>query len=117
MTFFRICRFATAAAVSLLLVSSALALEPAVTAPPTTPLDSGNHAWMLVSSLLVLMMTGPGLALFYSGRVRKKNVLSVMMQCLFLMGMMTVLWGLYGYSLAFGGAPKDLVAGTTDQYQ
>jgi ammonium transporter, Amt family len=66
-------------------------------------LDSGNIAWMLTSSALVLMMTAPGLALFYGGLVRKKNILGVMMQCVFLMGMMTVLWGICGYSLAFGG--------------
>lgn len=64
---------------------------------------AGNNAWMLTCCALVLFMTAPGLALFYSGLVRKKNVLSVMMQCLFLMALMTVLWGLYGYSLAFGG--------------
>ena len=63
---------------------------------------AGNNAWMLTSSALVLFMTAPGLAMFYGGLVRKKNVLSVIMQCLFLMCMMTVLWGLYGYSLAFG---------------
>ncbi len=70
-------------------------------------LDSGDNAWMLTSSALVLMMTGPGLALFYCGLVRKKNVLSVMMQCVFLMGLMTVLWALYGYTLAFGGDPAS----------
>jgi Amt family ammonium transporter len=64
---------------------------------------AGHNAWMLTCCALVLFMTAPGLALFYSGLVRKKNVLGVMMQCLFLMGLMTVLWGLYGYSLAFGG--------------
>ena len=48
-------------------------------------------------------MTAPGLAMFYGGLVRKKNVLSVMMQCMFLMGLMTVIWALWGYSLAFGG--------------
>ena len=58
---------------------------------------------MLTSSALVLMMTAPGLALFYSGLVRKKNVLGVMMQCVFLMGLMTVIWALCGYTLAFGG--------------
>jgi Amt family ammonium transporter len=63
---------------------------------------AGHNAWMLTSSALVLFMTAPGLALFYGGLVRKKNVLSVMMQCLFLMGLMTVIWALYGYSLAFG---------------
>ncbi len=64
---------------------------------------AGHTAWMLTCCALVLFMTAPGLALFYGGLVRKKNVLSVMMQCLFLMGLMTVLWALYGYSLAFGG--------------
>jgi Amt family ammonium transporter len=75
------------------------------TAPATPPshLDRGDNAWMLVSSALVLLMTGPGLALFYSGLVRKKNVLSVMMQCVFLMGLMSVIWAVYGYSFAFGG--------------
>ncbi|XRN63803.1 ammonium transporter [Anatilimnocola sp. NA78] len=63
-----------------------------------------NNAWMLTSSALVLFMTAPGLAMFYSGLVRKKNVLGVMMQCIFLMGLMTVLWALYGYSLSFGGS-------------
>ncbi len=62
---------------------------------------------MLVSSALVLMMTAPGLALFYCGMVRKKNVLSVMMQCISLMGLMTVIWVLYGYSLSFGGSPDE----------
>lgn len=65
--------------------------------------DAGHNAWMLTSCALVLFMTVPGLAMFYGGLVRRKNVLSVMMQCLFLMGMMTVLWALYGYSLSFGG--------------
>lgn len=68
------------------------------------PLDTGNVAWMLISSALVLMMTAPGLALFYGGLVRKKNILSVMMQCVFLMGLMSVLWGIVGYSWAFGGS-------------
>ncbi|MCC9605960.1 ammonium transporter [Blastopirellula sp. JC732] len=59
---------------------------------------------MLMSSALVLLMTAPGLAMFYSGLVRRKNVLSVMMQCMFLMGLMTVVWALWGYSLSFGGS-------------
>ena len=66
------------------------------------PSQSAHNGWMLVSCALVLFMTAPGLALFYGGLVRKKNVLSVLMQCIFLMGLMTVLWALYGYSLAFG---------------
>ncbi len=84
--------------------------EPGPDAPSTTEnaetspgLDTGDNAWMLTSSALVLMMTGPGLALFYSGLVRKKNVLGVMMQCVFLMALMTVIWALWGYSLSFGG--------------
>lgn len=64
--------------------------------------SSAHNGWMLVCCALVLFMTAPGLALFYGGLVRKKNVLSVLMQCIFLMGLMTVLWALYGYSLAFG---------------
>lgn len=68
------------------------------------PESSPHNAWMLVCCALVLFMTAPGLALFYGGLVRKKNVLSVLMQCIFLMGLMTVLWAIYGYSLAFGGS-------------
>jgi Amt family ammonium transporter len=64
--------------------------------------SSGDNAWLLVSSALVLMMTGPGLALFYGGLVRKKNVLGTMMQSFILMGIITVLWALFGYSMAFG---------------
>ena len=67
---------------------------------------AGDNAWMLMSCALVLFMTAPGLAMFYGGLVRRKNVLSVMMQCIFLMGLMTVLWAIVGYSLAFGGSGK-----------
>ena len=63
---------------------------------------SADNAWMLVSSALVLMMTGPGLALFYGGLVRKKNVLATMMQSFALMAVVTVLWALFSYSFAFG---------------
>ena len=86
--------------------SIAEAQEPALETAPVAEqpsIDSGDNAWILTSSALVLMMTGPGLALFYSGLVRKKNVLGVMMQCVFLMSLMTVVWGLWGYSLAFAG--------------
>jgi len=64
--------------------------------------SSGDNAWMLTSSALVLMMTGPGLALFYGGLVRKKNVLSTMLQSFALMAIVTLLWGIAEYSLAFG---------------
>jgi len=64
--------------------------------------SSADNAWMLTSSALVLMMTGPGLALFYGGLVRKKNVLATMMQSFAMMAVITILWGLVSYSLAFG---------------
>lgn len=63
--------------------------------------SSGDNAWMLMSAALVLMMTGPGLALFYGGLVRKKNVLATMMQSFAMMAIVTLLWGLVAYSLAF----------------
>ena len=64
--------------------------------------SAGDNAWMLVSAALVLLMTGPGLALFYGGLVRRKNVLSTMMHSFVLMAVVTVIWALVGYSLAFG---------------
>ncbi len=64
--------------------------------------SAGDNAWMLVSAALVLMMTGPGLALFYGGLVRRKNVLSTMMHSFILMAVVTVLWAVVGYSLVFG---------------
>jgi ammonium transporter, Amt family len=64
---------------------------------------SADNSWILTSSALVLMMTGPGLALFYGGLVRKKNVLATMMQSFAMMALITVLWALFGYSLCFGG--------------
>jgi len=74
------------------------ALESSVSAAQT----SGDNAWMLVCTALVLMMTGPGLALFYGGLVRKKNVLATMMQSFIMMALASVLWVVVGYSLAFG---------------
>jgi Amt family ammonium transporter len=65
--------------------------------------SAGDNAWMLVSAALVLMMTGPGLALFYGGLVRRKNTLAIMMQSFALMSLITVMWALVGYSLCFGG--------------
>jgi Amt family ammonium transporter len=72
-------------------------------------LDSGDTAWMLTSTALVLFMTIPGLALFYAGMVRSKNVLSVMMQCFAITALVTVLWAIAGYSIAFtdGGSMND----------
>jgi ammonium transporter, Amt family len=74
-------------------------LEQRVTAAQS----SADNAWMLVSAALVLMMTGPGLALFYGGLVRRKNTLAIMMQSFALMVLITVMWALVGYSLCFGG--------------
>ena len=65
-------------------------------------IDSGDNAWLLVSSALVLMMSAPGLILFYGGLVRQKNVLGTMMHSLVLMGLVSVLWVVFGYSMAFG---------------
>src|SRR5829696_2935162 len=68
--------------------------------------SAGDNAWMLVCAALVLLMTGPGLALFYGGLVRRKNVLATMMQSFILMAVVTVLWALFGYSVAFAeGSP------------
>lgn len=72
--------------------------------PSQDPMVAANNAWVLACSALVLLMTAPGLAMFYGGLVRRKNVLGVMMQCVFLMGLNSVVWALWGYSLAFGGS-------------
>lgn len=107
-------RFLCCAGLWLLLAAWAIAPQALAesaaetSAPPpaasAAKFDAADNAWMLISSALVLMMTAPGLALFYCGLVRKKNVLSVMMQCIFLMCLMTVVWALYGYSAVFGGS-------------
>ena len=76
----------------------------AVEAAAKSAQSAGDNAWMLISAALVLMMTGPGLALFYGGLVRRKNVLSTMMQSFILMAVVTVVWAVVGYSLAFGGS-------------
>jgi len=86
-----------------LTVAGLLAAMPlfAQTATPAATLNSGDTAWMLTSTMLVLLMTIPGLALFYGGMVRAKNLLSVLMQCFAITAVVTVLWLVYGYSLAF----------------
>ncbi len=83
--------------------ASAAAAAPA--APAAVP-NKGDTAWMLISTALVLLMTLPGLALFYGGLTRSKNILSICMQCFMIFSVITVLWALYGYSIAFteGGA-------------
>jgi len=100
---------------------SAVAAVAASTAASTPVANKGDNAWMLVSTLLVIMMTVPGLALFYGGLVRSKNILSVLMQVLVTFSLIVVLWALYGYSLAFtegnafiGGLDRLLMRGLFD---
>ncbi|HEX7061233.1 MAG TPA: ammonium transporter [Woeseiaceae bacterium] len=97
-----------------------LALCAAAAPAAAADLDTGNTAWMLTSTALVLFMTIPGLSLFYAGMVRAKNALSVMMQCFTITCLVTVLWTVYLYSLAFGdggsligGLGKAFMAGVT----
>src|SRR5580765_4949453 len=86
-------------------VPLALAAEP-------PKIDAANTAWMLTASVLVLFMTLPGLALFYAGLVRAKNVLSVLMQCFSITCIVTLAWVAVGYSLAFGdGGPSNAFYG------
>ena len=70
-------------------------------------LDSGNTAWIIVATILVLLMTIPGIALFYGGLVRQKNILSIVMQSLLIVGAVSVLWVAFGYSFVFGTGLMD----------
>src|SRR5438067_7374458 len=106
--------------VLLLLTLSAVAQGPAPAAPAAAKLDSGDTAWMLTSMALVLMMTVPGLALFYGGMVRKMNVLATVMQSFAVTCLVTVLWTILTYSMAFtsgspfvGGLSRFLLMGMT----
>ncbi|HEY7378110.1 MAG TPA: hypothetical protein VH542_05455, partial [Steroidobacteraceae bacterium] len=91
-----------AAALGVLLLPALGFAQDAATAPPPVP-DKGDTAWMLTSTALVLLMSVPALALFYGGLVRTKNMLSVLMQVFVGFSLITVLWCVYGYSLAFTG--------------
>ena len=82
-------------------------------AAPAPTVNKGDVAWMLTATMLVIMMTIPGLALFYGGLVRSKNMLSVLMQVFVVFSLITVLWVIYGYSLAFGGGGSFI--GTLDK--
>ncbi len=86
--------------------AAAAASEPAAAAAPAPKIDSGDTAWMLTSTMLVILMTIPGLALFYGGLTRSKNMLSVLMQVFVIFSLISVLWAIYGYSLAFAGEGK-----------
>ncbi len=79
-------------------------------AEPEIVVDKGDVSWMMVATLLVVMMTVPGVALFYGGLVRSKNMLSVLMQVLVVFSLISVLWAIYGYSLAFGSG-EGLIIG------
>ena len=81
--------------------ASAPAEAASAAAAPAPVINKGDTTWMMVSTLLVIMMTVPGLALFYGGLVRSKNMLSVLMQVMVTFSLIVVLWALYGYSQAF----------------
>ena len=84
---------------------------PAAAAPATPAIDKGDTAWMLTSSALVLMMTAPGLALFYAGMVRQKNALATLMHSFIIMAVISIQWVLWGYSLAFGPDRGGVIGG------
>ena len=101
-------------------LAQATAPAAAPAAPPAPTFNKGDNAWMLTSSVLVLLMTIPGLALFYGGLVRSKNMLSVLMHVFYTVCIVTVIWVVYGYSLAFtggstyvGGFSKAFLMGVT----
>jgi Amt family ammonium transporter len=100
------CRLAVLLAAPLVLAATGTAR--AADAPA---FDTGDTAWMLTSTALVLMMTVPALALFYGGLVRSKNVLSTFMHSLFCAGLISVTWVLFGYSLAFGPDKGGIIGG------
>ncbi len=101
-----------AAGGALAVASSAWAQEGGEAAAPAAPtFDTGDTAWMLTSTALVLMMTIPGLFLFYGGLVRSKNVLSTIMHSFFCAALISVTWVLYGYSLAFGPSQGGFIGG------
>lgn len=104
---------AVTAAPILALLSAGVAHAQDAAAAAAPVVDKGDVAWMLTSTLLVLLMTVPGLALFYGGLVRSKNVLSVLMQVLAVFSLIVLLWVTYGYSLAFGGG--NAFIGTFDK--
>ena len=84
-------------------IATIYAQDAAATAAAVTPvIDAGDTAWMIMASALVMLMTMPGLALFYGGLVRRKNILNVLMQCFIIMAVITMEWVMFGYSLSFG---------------
>ena len=93
-------------------VATLMAALPAMAQEATAPvMDKGDVAWMMTSTVLVLFMTLPGLALFYGGLVRSKNMLSVLMQTTIIACMVMVIWVVYGYSVSFGGGTSPYWGG------
>lgn len=94
-------------------VAQEIQQQPATSPAPAVvaKIDTGDTAWILTSSALVMLMTAPGLALFYGGLVRKKNVLGTIMQSFIILGLISVQWVLFGYSLAFGPDKGGLIGG------
>lgn len=109
-TLFRLGSGAAALAASTLMPLAAFAQDAAAEAAAPI-IDKGDTAWMMVSSLLVLFMIIPGLALFYGGLVRAKNMLSVLMQCTLITSVVMIVWVLWGYSFAFGGSTSPYWGG------
>jgi ammonium transporter, Amt family len=91
--------------------AGAPAAAPGTPAPTVAKIDKGDTAWMLTSSALVLLMTAPGLALFYGGLVRQKNALATLMQSFIIMALISIQWVLWGYTLAFGPDKGGLIGG------
>ncbi|MDP2118991.1 MAG: ammonia channel protein, partial [Hoeflea sp.] len=85
-------------------------------AAPAATIDKGDTAFMIASTILVLLMILPGLALFYGGLVRTKNMLSVLIQCTLITALVMVIWVLYGYSFAFGGSDSAFWGGTAKMF-
>ena len=113
---------ATAPAAAAAPAPAAAPAEAPAAAAPVPKIDSGDTAWMLTSTLLVILMTLPGLALFYGGLARSKNMLSVLMQVFVIFSLISILWAIYGYSLAFtgdgnffGGFDKIFLKGVTTE--
>jgi Amt family ammonium transporter len=109
-------RQALMAPLALAALGTAALAQDAAPAEPVSALNSGDTAWMLVSTILVLFMILPGLALFYGGLVRSKNVLSLLMQCTMITAAVIVVWVLWGYSFAFGGGESAYWGGTAKMF-
>src|SRR5215213_11091892 len=113
-----------ALAVLVALIEPSLAQAPAAAAAAEPTVNKGDNAWMLISTVLVLLMTIPGLALFYGGLVRSKNMLSVLAHVFYTVCIVTLIWVIYGYSLTFtggssiiGGFSKAFLMGVTPDSQ